>query len=230
MRQPAGKEKATKEQSVECVWLLVKVARFLSSHKQIPEGIVSFPEKLLFLVQRALHQNRAFHQTQSGWACRLSVCLLLLPLLLSSQQPPASCLHKPGFCVLVCSKIGFFSCPACGVLFLFQVLNKSHLFQRWDLFRLVFLAWAQGGNVRLDVWHYADHLLAWKPVIALYPSRSDVQWKLCFSSCKVDWPQICVFEEGVLCCLTPTRNPARLVSCFFVLFIQMTDEDYSHIL
>lgn len=46
----------------------------------------------------APHQNLAFYQRQSGWACRLSVCA-------AAQLPAVACpcLHEPGFCVLLCS-------------------------------------------------------------------------------------------------------------------------------
>lgn len=53
-------------------------------------------------MRHAPHQNGAFHLRQSGWACRLSVCLSVYVRCCSAPSsglPP----HEPGFCALLCS-------------------------------------------------------------------------------------------------------------------------------
>lgn len=120
-----SKNKESKKQQTQYASFSVKVCFFSQLQLDI-EGRCFVAYKLLFLCAMPHHQNGAFHQRQSGWACRLSDCLSAALLLLSSQQPPA----LSTWARLLCTALfwmGFFLCRAHGALSSFQVLERRDL-------------------------------------------------------------------------------------------------------
>lgn len=124
--------------------------------------------------RRAPQQNGAFHQRQSGWACRLSACLSVCCA--AAQLPAAACpcLHEPGFCALVC----------CGwASFHVEPVVHSSLSKFWRGEICLSSGWkcvAQNQN------YAPDCIKTCCLFVCLYLCLSDFQRKFCLCSSKVD--------------------------------------------